>query len=85
MTKRHISSPQEASEEETVELLQVIQDAASKLCEATGTTYTDQETVGFNRGKEAGQTVMHAHVHILPVAVEDPAEMKQRGGIGGAF
>ena len=75
----------EATTEEWSELKGIIADAAKRLCDETGATYTGQETVGFNQGKHAGQTVAHAHVHILPVADEDPEELKIRGGIGGAF
>lgn len=85
ISKRHLENVSLANESESIELIDVIKDAANKLCEATGTLYTNQETVGFNQGNDAGQTVMHAHVHILPVSESDPVELKQRGGIGGAF
>lgn len=82
---RHFSGLSEASDDETIELKNVLKDAARRLCDATHTTYTGQETVGFNQGAEAGQTVFHCHVHLLPVADEDPGELKMRAGIGGAF
>lgn len=85
VSKRHIEIPTMMSDEEATELIRSVKDAAQRLCDAAGVTYTDQETVGFNQGVEAGQSQMHAHVHILPVAEEDPAEMKVRGGMGGAF
>lgn len=85
ISKRHIENVSLASEREATELITVIKDSAKKLCEATNSIYTNQETVGFNQGNEAGQTVMHAHVHILPVSESDPSELKVRGGIGGAF
>lgn len=85
VSKRHIECVSLASQEEAAELLSVVKDSAKRLCDATDTLYTDQETVGFNHGSEAGQTVMHAHVHILPVSESDPDELKVRGGIGGAF
>lgn len=85
ISKRHFETPSEANDEEARELIHVIKDASQRLCDAVNVTYTDQETIGFNQGKDAGQTVFHAHVHILPVAAEDPAVMKVRGGIGGAF
>lgn len=47
--------------------------------------YAGQESVGFNQGELIGQTVKHAHVHIFPVAEEDPEELKARVGISAAF
>jgi diadenosine tetraphosphate (Ap4A) HIT family hydrolase len=85
IAKRHIEIVSHITSEEAAEVMHIIKPAAQSLCEAVGSTYTDQETVGFNQGSEAGQTVKHAHVHVLPVSIEDPVELKVRGGIGGAF
>lgn len=85
ISKRHFVEFSEATDKEAIELKDIIKDAARRLCVATGTTYVGQETVGFNQGTEAGQTIYHCHVHVLPVAQEDPDEMKVRSGIGGAF
>ena len=84
-SKRHFATPVEASLEEWAELKDIIKDASRRLCAETGAIYGGHETVGFNQGTDAGQTVAHAHVHILPVSSEDPEELKIRGGIGGAF
>lgn len=85
VSKRYIATVSEASSEEAAELLHIIKTAAQALCDAVGSVYTDKETVGFNQGPDAGQSVFHAHVHVLPVSESDPAEMKIRGGFGGAF
>jgi diadenosine tetraphosphate (Ap4A) HIT family hydrolase len=85
VAKRHMETVSLATADEAAELIHIVKDAARTLCGAVGSTYTDQETVGFNQGAEAGQTVNHAHVHVLPVSESDPAELKVRGGIGGAF
>lgn len=85
VSKKHVEQVSDVSEEAAAELLKVTKEAARLLCEKAETTYTNQETVGFNQGAEAGQTVMHAHIHILPVSLEDPGELKIRAGIGGAF
>jgi diadenosine tetraphosphate (Ap4A) HIT family hydrolase len=85
IAKRHIEVVSLATPDEASDMIRNIKPAAQALCEAVGSTYTDQETIGFNQGTEAGQTIDHAHVHILPVSLEDPAALKVRGGIGGAF
>lgn len=83
--KEHVERPEDASPEAWTELQQILGDAGKRLCEATGMTYTGQQIVGFNQGNMAGQTVFHTHVHILPVAEEDPEELKGRAGMGAAF
>lgn len=85
IAKNHVAEVTKLNDSAKLELLSIIKESASLLCDKVGSTYTNQESVGFNQGTEAGQTVMHAHVHVLPVSVEDPYEMKQRSGIGGAF
>jgi len=85
ITKRHVAVPSKLNAKEAAELFAIYKDAAQTLCGKVGVTYTGQETVGFNEGAMAGQTINHTHIHILPVAEEDPAALKVRGGIGGAF
>ncbi len=82
---RHAEAPSALNEQESTELFAIYKDASRTLCEHVGVTYTGQETIGFNEGSMAGQTINHAHIHILPVAEEDPEALKVRGGIGGAF
>lgn len=85
IAKRHLAQLDETNDAEVIELRDIVADAASQLCAKVGVVYTGQETIGINHGSEAGQTVFHLHVHILPVAAEDPKELKIRAGIGGAF
>ena len=85
VAKHHVSEVSQVSPEAAAELVATVKESAKLLCEKVGSTYTNQETVGFNQGPEAGQTIMHAHVHVLPVSAEDPAWLKVRAGIGGAF
>lgn len=85
VAKEHVESVTDVSHKASSELLRIIKESAQLLCDKVGTSYANQETVGFNQGSDAGQTVMHAHVHILPVSEEDPIELKTRSGIGGAF
>lgn len=84
-SKDHVATPADLSAEAWQELQLIVKDAGSRLCEAVGVTYLDQEAVGFNQGDMIGQTVDHAHVHIFPVAKEDPEELKRRSGMSAAF
>ena len=83
--QRHEPYVVDVSQEEFGEFQQCAQDAAKRLCEYLQLTYTGQEVVGFNKGADAGQTVDHAHIHILPIAKEDPEELKGRVGMSAAF
>lgn len=85
VAKRAISVMTEATPEEFGEIIVVSDDASETLCNAAGATYTGQFRGGHSEGSEAGQSVPHAHYHLLPVSLEDPAEMKIGAGIGGAF
>jgi diadenosine tetraphosphate (Ap4A) HIT family hydrolase len=83
--KRHAISPSNCRPEEFADIPAILHDASNRLCRAVGAEYDGQTRLGFNEGPEAGQTVMHTHLHLLPVSDSDPAELKVRGGIGGAF
>jgi len=85
VSKRHIVEVSDADSNEAQEFVEIIKDASRRLCDAVNVTYMGQETVGFNQGGLTGQTVFHAHIHILPLAEEDPDEMKGHTGIGAAF
>lgn len=74
--KRHVSS--------LFDLPEVEQAAVWKLvAKVRGTLTTDLKpdgfNVGVNDGPAAGQTVMHAHVHVIPRRKGDVAE--PRGGV----
>ncbi len=84
-TKEHEPNLSKLSKDVWAELQVIYKDAAQRLCNVAEVTYIGQETVGFNQGAESGQTINHAHVHIFPMASEDSAELKQRGGMSGAF
>jgi diadenosine tetraphosphate (Ap4A) HIT family hydrolase len=81
ITKRHLTAPSGINTQEAAELFVIYKDASHTLCEYLGVTYAGQETIGFNDGAMAD----HSHIHVLPVAEEDPEALKIRGGIGGAF
>lgn len=85
IAKRAITVMTEATPEEFGEIIKISDDASEALCGAVGMTYTGQFRGGFSEGSNAGQSVPHAHYHLLPVSLEDPPEMKIGAGIGGAF
>jgi diadenosine tetraphosphate (Ap4A) HIT family hydrolase len=60
------------------ELLRVMKNTiAAKDSSVTGFN------VGMNCGESAGQTVMHAHIHLIPRRVGDAAS--PRGGVRGVI
>lgn len=83
VAKRHIQVVSQALPEEFAEVVEVMHDAGLTLCQAVDTQYSGQTRLGFNEGARAGQTVSHAHIHVLPVSESDPEW--DRPGIMGAF
>jgi diadenosine tetraphosphate (Ap4A) HIT family hydrolase len=67
--RRHVATWFDASEAERAALATAVADARS-LIEARvrerGEAIPDGYNVGFNAGEAAGQTVFHAHVHVIP-------------------
>ncbi len=77
---RHFSDMFEASDEERRAMAELLDEAKELLDRERA---PDGYNVGVNVGEAAGQTVMHAHVHLIPRYhgdVEDP-----RGGVRGAI
>ncbi len=74
--KRHVGSFFELSETEQSDMLRLLSEVHRRLVELHHPTGFN---VGLNIGKAAGQTVDHAHLHVIPRYngdVRDP-----RGGI----
>ncbi len=74
--RRHVGSIFELSELELVDLWHLVSRVRLRLI---ATTDAYEFNIGVNDGLAAGQTVMHAHIHVIPRRkgdVEDP-----RGGI----
>jgi diadenosine tetraphosphate (Ap4A) HIT family hydrolase len=74
--KRHVSSFFELEEEERETLFSVLEAAKERLVDEF---HPDSFNIGINDGPEAGQTVPHLHIHLIPRYkgdVEDP-----RGGV----
>jgi len=81
ITKRHIASYFDLSEQERDEIRQLIDKHGQSIKQ-------DDETVsgfniGINCGEDAGQTVMHCHVHLIPRRKGDVGD--PRGGVRGVI
>tara|TARA_B100001093_G_scaffold470476_1_gene491968 strand:- start:219 stop:608 length:390 start_codon:yes stop_codon:yes gene_type:complete len=81
ITNRHIADFFELTKEEMIELNEILKNQKIEL------KNLDKEISGFNVGvnigKDAGQSIMHCHLHLIPRRkgdVEDP-----RGGVRGVI
>ncbi len=80
ITKRHVSSYFDATEEEII----AIQDLLLKCKDHLDKLYKpDGYNVGINIGIPAGQSIMHLHVHIIPRYIGDLENPK--GGVRGVL
>jgi diadenosine tetraphosphate (Ap4A) HIT family hydrolase len=73
--RRHVAGLFDLSEEEQAALWRLVALARGKLMDELK---ADGFNVGVNDGLAAGQTVMHAHVHVIPSRAGDVAD--PRGG-----
>jgi len=74
--KRHVSSLFDLPEEEQAAIWR----AVTHVREALAFEFrSDGFNIGINDGTSAGQTVMHAHVHVIPRLNGDVAD--PRGGV----
>ena len=81
ITNRHVSDFFELSYEENIELNQILKDQKKELKDLD--SKITGFNVGVNIGKDAGQSIMHCHIHLIPRRkgdVEDP-----RGGVRGVI
>ena len=74
--RRHDSSLFDLTEEEQMDLWRLVTNVRNRLTELHR---PDGFNVGLNDGRAAGQTVMHAHVHVIPRRHGDVAD--PRGGV----
>ncbi len=81
MPKRHIVSFREMHAEEWAAAHALIQ----RMCDRIAEDDPDVQgfNIGINDGTAAGQTVMHAHIHIIPRREGDVAD--PRGGVRGVI
>ena len=73
--KRHVARLFDLSEQEQASVWRMVAWVRSSLAEQFG---PDGYSVGVNDGVAAGQTIMHAHVHIIPRRFGDVPD--PRGG-----
>jgi diadenosine tetraphosphate (Ap4A) HIT family hydrolase len=74
--KRHVASLFDLPDEEQVALWRLVALIRTRLVTELR---PDGFTVGVNDGPAAGQTVPHAHVHVIPRRAGDVAD--PRGGV----
>ena len=64
ITNRHVSDFFELSDEENIELSQILKDQKKELKDLDSNI--SGFNVGVNIGKDAGQSIMHCHIHLIP-------------------
>jgi len=74
--KRHVATAEELNPEEWADLFELVRKVTREVAAIDG---VDGVNVGFNSGHAAGQTVDHAHVHVIPRELGDVVD--PRGGI----
>ncbi len=79
--RRHIASFREMSEEEWAAAFKLIHHMCERLTE--NDPVVQGFNIGINDGPAAGQTVMHAHLHIIPRREDDVSD--PRGGVRGVI
>lgn len=82
VTRRHIASLFEATGEEQAALFDLLARVRQLLLfpgTAGAGALPDGFNIGINDGREAGQTVMHLHVHLIPRYAGDTED--PRGGV----
>ena len=72
--RRHITSPSNLSETEWYDLRVVLEEACSLL--KTGDNQITGFNVGINIGSDAGQTIPHLHIHVIPRRPSDIPDSK---------
>jgi len=74
--KRHVGSFFETTQDEKLALLALLESAQQKLKKEFN---PPSFNIGINDGKEAGQTVPHLHIHLIPRYESDLVD--PRGGV----
>lgn len=78
--KRHVAGYFEITTEEREALWNMVQKAKELL---EGLHHPEAYNIGINVGEQAGQTIPHCHIHLIP---RRPGDMKDpRGGVRGVI
>ena len=81
VANRHISDYFDLNNDELVDLSAILKKQKKELVDLDGKI--SGFNIGVNIGKDAGQSIMHCHIHLIPRRkgdVEDP-----RGGVRGVI
>ena len=78
---RHVESFFELSKDEEIAMLDMLSSQKKELSQLD-TTITGFN-VGINDGEDAGQTIMHCHIHLIPRRKGDM--QSPRGGVRGVI
>ena len=76
ISRRHVPDFFDLTPREQESMLAMVREVRAMLASAHG---FDGLNVGLNIGEAAGQTVVHAHVHVIPRRAGDVAD--PRGGV----
>lgn len=78
---RHVGSYFDLTDQELTELPRVIVDIKDSLLEID--RKISGFNIGINDGKDAGQTIFHCHIHLIPRRKNDVSS--PRGGVRGVI
>ena len=81
ITNRHVSDYFELNNEELDDLNQILKKQKKLLSDLD--KKISGFNVGINIGKDAGQSIMHCHIHLIPRRNGDVAD--PRGGVRGVI
>ena len=79
--KRHVENYFDMSEEEVISCNKLIKKMRNKIQELDPTV--EGFNIGANSGKEAGQSIMHCHIHLIPRRKNDVDN--PQGGVRGVI
>jgi diadenosine tetraphosphate (Ap4A) HIT family hydrolase len=80
ISRRHVTDIFDLTESEIGDILRLIQSVRERI---DRTLRPAGYNIGVNVGKEAGQTIMHVHVHVIPRYPDDSDD--PAGGVRGVI